>query len=198
MDWKDINIKKFQDIYKAQQEGGEDMPFKLLAIVRGCTLDEVLNTPISKLSGMMKDIEFLYNEPRVPLVKRKYKFGSRDYRIFMKVNEMTVAQYIDFTAFSADYTNNLSRFLSTLIIPDGHKYGDGYDVDEAVEDIGNYMPVTEGLAVASFFSTWFGVYANHTKRSSLRKLRRMVRKEKDPQLKEKLQKMEEEFQRLRS
>lgn len=198
MDWSDISINKFQKIYEAQQEGGEDMLFKVLAIVEGKTLDDILNTPMSKLEGLMKDIQFLYSEPRVPFVKFKFDLNGSKYKIWMKPTEMSVAQYIDFTTLAPKYTTNLSQFLSTVVIPEGHKYNDGYDLDKAIKDIGEYMPVTDGLAVAGFFLTWFETYAHLSLKSSIRKLKVLVRREKNPELKQKYQELLTEVQRLRS
>ena len=189
MDWSDISINKFQEIYKAEQEGGEDLPFKILAIVKEKTLDDILNLPLSKLNVMMKDIAFYYREPKIPFVKFRFKLGDNKYRIFLKPYDMTVAQYIDFVSFAGDYSEHLARFLSTVIIPVGHKYGDGYDLDAVAEDIGKYLSVADGLAVASFFLTWSRLYAKIILKSSVRKLKALTKKEKDPELKAKLEQM---------
>ena len=105
-------------------------------------------------------------------MKGSYELDGTKYRVYTK--EMTTAQYIDFKQMVDTYAENLPRFLTIFIIPDGHKYGDGYDLEKAAQDIGK-MPITDARAVADFFLTACELSTEIFLRFSRRKMRRMAK-----------------------
>ena len=81
-----------------------------------------------------------------------YTINGRVYEVDCTPSAFTAGQYIDFT----NYVKNGSRLqdlLSVVVLPQGHTYGDGYDMQRAREDIGA-LPCTVGFAVVRFFALW--------------------------------------------
>lgn len=179
--WKDITVSDFQSIYLLEREDPEDRLLRLIALVNGITIDDVLNMPLSRLEAHFSDIDFLQAPPREVLVKGSYELEGTRYKINMR--ELTTAQYIDFKQMVDTYSENLARFLTIFLIPSGHRYGDGYDIEKAAQDIGT-MSILDARAVAGFFLTLYGVSTHLFLRSSRRKLARMVRRTKDPKERE--------------
>lgn len=179
--WKDITVADFQAIYLLEKEDPEDRLLRLIALVNGITIDDVLNMPLSKLQAHYSDIDFLQAAPREMLVKGSYDLAGTTYRINMR--EMTTAQYIDFKQMVDTYSENLARFLTIFLIPAGHRYGDGYDIDKAAQDIGT-MSILDARAVAGFFLTWFGISTSLFLRSSRRRLAKLARTAEDPKERE--------------
>ena len=191
--WDDITVKDFQAIYKLEKEDPEDRLLKLIALVNGIGYDDVLNMPISKLESHFPDIDFLQREPRIPLMKGFYTLDGTKYRIHTK--ELTTAQYIDFKQMVDTYAENLARFLTIFIIPEGHRYGDGYDLDKAAQDISS-MPITQARSVADFFLTRCALSTKIFLRYSRVKLRRMERRAGTREEKELLRRMRTEVGNL--
>lgn len=193
-DWSDVTVDDFQAIYELEREDPEDRLLRLIALVNGVGMDVILNMPISRLEGHYGDIDFLQREPKSVLVRGSYLLGGVEYCLSAK--EMTTAQYIDFKQMVGTYSENLARFLTIFLIPKGHRYGDGYDLEKAAQDIGG-MSITDARAVCAFFLTLCGLSMKLTLRSSVRRLRRMVRKAKDSKERELLQRALREITKAR-
>lgn len=65
-----------------------------------------------------------------------------------------------------------AEFLSILLVPEGKKYNEGYDLSQAVEDIRNYLSVEDALGLTAFF---LGLWRISMKQS-MALLRRLIRK----------------------
>ena len=66
MDWKDISIRKYNEIVKVLDDDIDDLDknLQLLSIVRDMDIDEVESLPLLELGKMMKDIQFINNQPK--------------------------------------------------------------------------------------------------------------------------------------
>lgn len=175
--WNDITVGDFQYIYNLEKEDPEDKLLKLIALVNGVDYEDILDMPISKLEEHFEDIDFLSREPQSKLVKGTYELNGRVYKVYMK--ELTTAQYIDFKQLADKYYEHRAQFLTVFIIPARHRYGDGYDLDIARQDI-ETMSITDARAVASFFLTRYAISTRIFLRFSIAKLRKEMRRTKDP------------------
>lgn len=175
--WNDITVADFQYIFNLEKEDPEDKLLKLIALVNGIDYEDVLEMPITELEEHFEDIDFLGREPQSVLVKGAYELNGRVYKVYMK--ELTTAQYIDFKQLADRHYEHLAQFLTVFIIPAKHRYGDGYDLDVARQDI-ETMPITDARAVASFFLTRYAISTRLFLRYSIAKLRKEMRRTKDP------------------
>lgn len=191
--WSDITVDDFKVIYGLQREDPEDRLLRLIALVNGISYDEVLEMPLSKLEAHFSDIDFLGQEPRVPLMRPSYELGDTKYRVH--AGELTTAQYIDFKQMADSYFDNLPQFLSIFLIPAGHKYADGYDLAKTYQDIGS-MSITDARAVANFFLTACAISTRIFLRSSLRRARREAGRARTPKEKELMTNLAKEIKTL--
>lgn len=171
--WKDITVADFQRIYELEKEDPEDKLLALIALVNGLSVEEVLSMPISRLESHYGDIDFLGTEPRMALMKPVYELNGTKYHVHGK--EMLTCQYIDFKQMVPTYYENLPQFLTVFLIPNGHRYGDGYDLDKARQDIST-MSIVDARAVAAFFLIRYAISTRLFLRSSERKARRLARR----------------------
>jgi hypothetical protein len=192
--WKDITIADFKVIYDLQRENPEDRLLRLVALVNEVSYEDVLEMPISKLEAHFKDIDFLGQEPKIPLMKGSYELGGTKYKVH--TGELTTAMYIDFKQMAETYFDNLPQFLSIFLIPAGHKYGDGYDLVKTYQDIST-MSIVDARAVASFFLTACGLSTAIFLRSSTHRINRMIKRARTQQEKETLMALREEILKLR-
>ena len=70
----------------------------------------------------------------------------------------------------------MTELLAIMLVPDGHKYNDGYDVDKVKADIDAYLSVWDARAITGFFLGSF-IRLVASQRRSLRKALRKARKE---------------------
>lgn len=193
--WADISIGQFQKIYDLQSRNLEEdaLAFEVLAVVENTTVEAIMNMPITEAREKMENIQFLYTKPRTGLIKGSYMLGGKKYRVFTNMNDFTTGQYIDFTTLYKNYHNHLAQFLSIFLIPDGKKYGNGYDIEAAQADIAKFLSVEDGLTIVGFFTAWCEVLM----RLMLRYFHRQVRKNRKHLDPETLRKMEEAEKQLK-
>lgn len=130
----------------------EDLQPRVLAVLSGLTEDEVLDMPIADYMRGVRASAFLQDEPSNKFkVRKSYECGGfrlvpvRDFR------DITAAQYIDFQGFAKDGRGNFVELLSCLLVPEGKRYGEGYDVTEVHSAIRGHMSVPDGLSLHAFF-----------------------------------------------
>lgn len=122
---------------------------------------------------------------------------GKKYRIADNVNKWITAQYIDFQNYWKMDGDNIAYLLSTIIIPDGKIYGEGYDVADVIEEINNGLPVLTAYEMCSFFQKAF---LNSTKGILLYLewvMKKKMRKAKNPEEKTKMKEIVEKLHQTR-
>lgn len=155
MTWNDISLKQYNELIKVDTtQDPIDYAADVIRIV--FDIDDPLSLSIQEFNKYSEMIKFIGN--KVPDVKLKdiYKVNNREYVLDGNVFEWSMSQLIDFRKYSA--TTNLSDIVSCYIIPKGHKYNDGYEMEEVIKDI-NCLPVPDILKMQSFFvqGAWMSI-----------------------------------------
>ena len=102
---------------------------------------------------------------------------------------MTAAQYIDFQNFYKDYQKNFKYIFLCFLIPKGKKYNEGYDLIELADKLYDKIPITVINDIMVFFCNLLAALTVSTLISSIREMKKMLKKEKDPVKKYQLRKM---------
>lgn len=177
LSWSDITIAKHKAImavYDKYRDNADDdlFPYELTCAAYGKPWEWIAAMTISEANAYVNSITFLENKPKQRRVKSKYILNGHTYIACLNLTSINTAQYIDFQNL-ADNCNELpAEFLAIILIPEGKKYNDGYELNDAVSDIENYLTVEEALGLSAFFF-------NLSKISTMRltqKLRRMEKK----------------------
>lgn len=152
MNWKDINMEQFMQLQKAMQRRyrrPEQKTFALANIVFG---KDIQQEPVADLQHYYAELEELLNSAvQEADVRREYTLNGHNYYLHHKIEQMTTAQYIDFTNLTKEADRNIVAILSVFLIPQGRKYNDGgYDIDEVRDDIAKYLNAVEGNAILFF------------------------------------------------
>lgn len=175
-EWNDISINQFAQIKDAMEiEDEVEKNLTLLAIIEKTNLNTIMEMPMNEVREKMNQLQFLYKKPRTRLMKGKYKINGKTYRVFLKPDEMTTAQYIDFQSLADNCIDHLPEFLAVFLIPENHKYNQGYDLDEVRDDIGNHFGVEDGLAMSAFFLTMCEISMHNLLKSSLKEIRKALK-----------------------
>lgn len=153
--WQDISINVFDKLKGVNSNIKDEIDVidsnaELLAVLCDCSVDDILNLSTSDFSKLLSEITFIKNMPKVD-IKDKYTLNGKKYELFLSMKNMTVAQYIDFQTYIKDREKYFKQLLSVFIIPKGKKYNEDYDVEEVINDIGNYLSVVDANSIMFFF-----------------------------------------------
>ena len=144
--YKDLTLEKFEQLSNIDIEMDDmEKMATTIAILSDQTVDEVLNMPINKFNDCAKSALFLKESPKTTnKLPDKIIINGKKYRILKDAKDMTAGQYIDFKSYAKkidEISKNLALILTTVIIPEGKKYGDGYDTVELAEEFKKYINV---------------------------------------------------------
>lgn len=168
-----------------RQEGLDDLirQVRIIGVLTGLSERDVLALPIDEYTRCAAAVHFLEVPCDLGGGKRiadRYTLGdlvlipTRDYR------KLTAGQFIDFQSLSGmDQADSLVPFLSVILVPEGHTYMDGYDVDALREAIAAYLSVEDAMQITAFFFTRLAASLRDSLTFSERAAKRMKGKKKE-------------------
>lgn len=201
MTYKDINLRKLIQLREVLSDSDYDelhIQSSLIAILNDKSEDEVLSLKLSEYSKKVAELDFLLESPKI--TKRcpdKIILGEEKYNVIKDVRKLTAGQFIDYETLIADTDNqerNLPSIIACFVMPEGKEYGE-YDVLEVADKVAKYMNAEMALEISSFFRQQSLLYTKATLRYLEGRLKKEIRREKNPEtkqtLKEALTKMKE-------
>lgn len=200
--YKDLSINKYIEILKIlKEDGGElNIQARILACLTDTDLDSILNLTLSKYNELVVKSAFLMDKPKFDgKVPNKLVIGDREFYITKDTRKLTAAQYIDYQTWTSqeDQDKYLANVLACFVIPKGFEYNDGYDVNEVAELIGENMSVVDGMNICFFFRKKYLESIKLTVTYLELTMKRMARKEKNPEVKTKLKELNEKLKEYR-
>lgn len=147
--WSDITLEQYMLIQEIKKQDSLDVMVELIKILFKIEDPESLAyTEFIKYSDRLK---FLGKEiTRVPL-KDKYEINNNTYILENNVMLLSTSQVIDYRNYAKE-DNHIAKLLSVFLIPEGHKYNDGYDIEQVVNDILD-LDVQTVISMLDFFTT---------------------------------------------
>lgn len=187
-DWNDVDLRTFKRMNEISQVEDETMRVvMLISLFNDIREEDVLELPLDKFRDYVKKLGWMNIPPDIEQPRENYKINGKDYVLTMNFHKLTTGQYIDFQSYAK--SDNYENILSVFLIPKGHKYNDGYDVFEVVQDMLT-MPVGEVLGLMGFFIVLYRSWSRALLKYSSRMLRREARKQKNQELMETVKEME--------
>ena len=150
--------------------------------------DKLLNMPIDELGKELSKVQFIINKYKSKIPDTEYTIDGNKYTVQLNLKSMTAAQYIDFQNFYKDYEKNFKYIFLCFLIPKGKKYGEDYDVMELADSLYDKIPITIVTDIMIFFCRLLRGLTIATLISSIRELKKMLKKEKDQVKKYRLRK----------
>lgn len=153
--WNDISINTFNKLKEIKINSNDsiellDSNIALLSILCDVDEDTIADLTTSEFSTLLSQTTFLKDMPKVK-IQEYYKINGKEYQVFLSLKNMTVSQYIDFQTFYKEQEKYFKELLACFIIPKGKKYGDGYDLQEVIDDIGNHLSIVDANSILFFF-----------------------------------------------
>ena len=193
-DWDNITIEKYykiKDILDDEVDDDITKNVKLVAVITGKDENEVWSMDMAEAGDYISKLTFLnkFELPKNP--NMKIKLPNYDLVVIKDLTKINVAQYVDFQNFvKMPMKEGMEKILSIFLIPDGCKYNDGYDIIDVQKEIRENLSFRVAEGLLSFFMEKYGTLLIR----SLVYCRHQVKKTKNPEMMEKLEKTEKELQ----
>lgn len=183
-----LTIGKYQEVLEAirDYEDEHERNTALIAVLSDQEPDEVLNLSLSEYKARVDGLRFLLEEPVQAPIKNRYRIGNMELDLCADLSKLTAGQYIDYQTFIKDVEKNMVELLSVFLIPKGKKYGD-YDMGEVHEAIRENLSICDALGLSAFFLALSQALIESTLTSLIRRMKRMKRKAKTPEERQKLE-----------
>ena len=153
--YRNLPIGKYLEILELSQDENVDaleQQVKTISILTGLTEDDVLALPIMQYKELAGKTKFLENGYDGKLqVAKSYGLGGMELIPVKDFAKITTAQYVDFQNLSKEGDKYLVETLSTLLIPKGKKYMDGYEIEDVRQAIRENLSVADVLSLSAFF-----------------------------------------------
>lgn len=148
-----LQINEINDLHASDEE----KTFMVTAILAGMSYSQFMELPLEEARYLVSQTGWLTTQPEKKKVKKEYKIGKHTYTLMKDMMGISTAAYIDYQALITDgnLKDNIAEMMGIILIPKGCKYNDGYNKDEAIEEIRDNFNVEEALSVADFFMTAF-------------------------------------------
>lgn len=193
LEWKNITLKTFceiQSILKDETLDNEEQIILLMQLLYGI---DILKQPISTTKNLINNIyELLSTEIKEQVLLDTYNINGIEYRFDKDLSKISTLQYIDCTGYIQDDNSiyNYNKLLSIFLIPVGHDYNDGYDIEKTQNDIDNYLSITDAISIATFFLKYWKRYIKLSQKYlmwEILKMKKITWKEKKKLLRELIQ-----------
>ena len=148
--------------------------------------------PLEDFTKLMQKTHFLYqtiDKLDWNHLGRHLTINGKKYDIIKDARKMTAGQYIDYKAYIKDpekFMDMLPYILTCFIIPSGCKYGDGYDVEELAKELNDNLNIRTAVCISDFFHNQSKVSIKISLRSLKWMMKRMSKKEKNQEMKDKI------------
>lgn len=157
--WESINFDEFEQLI---QISSAEIPehYKtthLISILTGVDIDDIESLSVTVFQQLAGKLNFLNTTPPERKHQDEYEINGRKYILQAQVDQICTAQFLDYTTYSKEEQVSMKKLTSCFLIPEGHKYGDGYNINQVLFDIGcmNFMDVK---ALAFFFKLQYAAY----------------------------------------
>lgn len=178
--WNDISINTFNKLKEIKINSNDsiellDSNIALLSILCDVDEDTIASLTTSEFSTLLSQTTFLSTLPKVK-IQDTYTINGNKYEVFLTLKDMSVAQYIDFQTFYKDQDKYYKELLACFLIPKGKKYGDGYDIQKVIDDIGNHLSIVDANSILFFFVLLYQSLTKATLTYSIRQMKKARKK----------------------
>lgn len=189
--YRDLPIGKYLDILELSKDESVDaleQQVKTISILTGLTEDEVLALPIAKYKELAGKTEFLEKQYDGSLrVAKSYGLAGMELIPVKDISKISTAQYVDFQTFTKEGDKYIVESLSTLLIPKGKKYNEGYEIADVHKAIRENLSVADVLSLSAFFLTLLVKSIKDFRTYSIKEILKVSNKEMREMLMEKMQ-----------
>lgn len=172
--WDEITWNEYEQI---EQIINTDIPMDykavhLISVLTGESIDTIENLPVTEFQKLLPVLDFIKDKPKLRSHQLEYIINGRHYEFKGQLTDIVTAQYIDYRACMIEEEKDIVKIFSCFLIPKGHNYNDGYDIEQVKSDIGD-MCWLDVRAAAFFFRIQLAAFILISKSSLLKTMKSM-------------------------
>lgn len=153
--WNEVKLKSWKELIEIENTEGlsrSDKNVQILSCLSGVEINEIESLPLYSVSSYMSRLNFLQTPPKPGKTRRAYTLGGTKYTVFKRIEDITAGMYIDFQNYcNGNLDEHISQILSIILIPEDHKYNEGYSLEDTIDDIDNNLGIEDALSLFNFF-----------------------------------------------
>ena len=133
-DWTNITLKDFYAIQDIMSIQDEYTTFNLLDYLYDIDSSNMTLNEVSRYSNslsFLNDVDDFKNFK----CEDEYTINGTTYVGFLDISKVSVAQFIDYQNYMKETPIRFEKVLSIFIMPKGHSYNDGYDLQVVQNNI---------------------------------------------------------------
>lgn len=173
--WNDVTIKdyyKIKNILLDEDSDIVDRQIELVAYICDIPFNEAEDMPISDFNKIIKDTQWMNQEPK-GVLKSVY---LEKYKLDTDIRHLSVSQYTDYENYLKMGGDNVHLLCSCFLIPKDKKYGDDPNV---VEDLLNNLPIVDASTIAAFFLLEYKTLEKVIRNCLVKRMKKQMKKEKN-------------------
>lgn len=138
-DWNDITFNEFLKLKEIAENTGLTEDMQMLEMVMLLFGD----VPVSDLYKYVDKITNVISQPMPTgdTIESTVEVNGHKYTVTKDLSKITTSQFIDYSNYCKNKAE-LIDMLTCFIIPEGHKYDDGYDMLKVRKDFENLSVIT--------------------------------------------------------
>lgn len=186
--YEKLTVGKYLDIKEILEDDTDELDknVRMIAVLGDFDEEDVLEFPLQVFNRYLQATSFLMENPKKRVVSTSYVLGGQKLEVQLNVEKMTTAQFIDYQTFVKD-DDKIVELLSVFLIPKGKKYNKEYDILDVQKLIRENLSILDAISMSAFFLEWCQALSQVTITSLTKKMKKMMRKEKDMEKKKMMQ-----------
>ena len=180
MNWEDINLKTFKELIALYKSNATNL--ELISLLAGKPAEDL---SLEELKDWINEIKFLEEPYKPKEIKSEYNIQNKIYKPVVSLKNIKAGQFIDFQTFIKDPEKNIANIAACFLLEKGKTYGDNDPLEEA-EFFDKYLKITDYKDIFNFFTVAWKSYTNSIQAYSLKAMKKMLRKTKNPTMRIKI------------
>lgn len=188
-----LTIAKYKELAKVEvSEDSTETTVDILSVLTDKTPEELYALPINEFKSLVSKMQFLREKPKTrKRIPSNISINGKKYNIDADAKKLSVGQYIDYRNYTKEedsLTENLNYILTVFLIPEGKKYGIGYDIDELANEFESEIDIVTALSISGFFFRKSARYIRGFLTYLIWKMRMEMVREKDKTIRKEMKK----------
>jgi len=146
--WNDITLGTFLKIKEYMECKDEYTMLNILsAVYPDVDFEDFTLQDFALYQGTL---DFMNNDIPRNKIKKRYTVNGKVYDADFDLTKVNISQFIDYWNYNRKDERKHEELLSVFFVPEGHKYNDGYDIQQVKNDI-LYLKMPDVQAMIFFF-----------------------------------------------
>lgn len=192
MNWNDITLRQWNQIETVYNKQYEDDILQTADIISVLfDIENPMELTPQEFSSYVEKLSFLKDPIPDKRLCNTYNINGTTYNFEGNIYQINTAQFYDYRKISVKQPIDYAECLSVFMIPEGHKYNDGYNMDKTIEDM-NCLPLPDVMKLFTFFRSALYLSLHITQNYLVKHLKKTnLTKNQIKEIKDKMKEMEE-------